>query len=456
MDPTIFREYDIRGLVGKDLTPETVEILGKGMGTYFRRQGKKDVALGRDCRLSSPSFAEALSRGLCSTGCGVVDLGVVPTPLLYFTMYYKKREAGVMITGSHNPPDYNGFKMMIGLDTLYGQTIQDVWEVVDKGDFIEDVPGSRSSYDILPEYAAYCLKNLKLERTLRVVVDAGNGTGGVVAVPIIERLGAEVIPLYCEMDGRFPNHHPDPTLPEAMKDLVAKVLETKADAGIAYDGDADRIGVVDDKGRIIWGDMLMILFSRDILPSHPGAAIISEVKSTKLLYDEIRRLGGRAIMWKTGHSLIKKKIKEEHALLAGEMSGHIFFADRFFGFDDAIYASCRVLEILSRTPKKMSELLADLPRMFSTPEIRVYASEQVKFKIVDTVRDDLVKKYPIVDIDGVRATFPHGWALVRASNTQAVLVMRYEADTEAHLDEIQREVKKVVERAIQHLEPARP
>ena len=452
INPTIFREYDIRGLVGQELTPETVEVLGKGMGTYFRRQGKKEVALGRDCRVSSPSFAEALTRGLLSTGCSVVDLGVIPTPLLYFTMYDKKKEAGVMITGSHNPPEYNGFKMNLGVETLYGETIQVIRALIDMQDFAGDAPGTRSTYDIVPEYIDYCLKNIRLEKKLRVVVDAGNGTGGVVAVPIFERLGAEVIPLYCEMDGRFPNHHPDPTLPEAMEDLIAKVAETKADVGIAYDGDADRIGVVDDKGHIIWGDMLMIFLARDILPSHPGAAIISEVKATKLLYEEVTRLGGRAIMWKTGHSLIKKKIKEEKALLAGEMSGHIFFADRFFGFDDAIYSSCRVLEILSRTPKTMSEMLADLPKTYTTPEIRVYASEEVKFKIVEAVKVELAKKYPVIDIDGVRANFPHGWALVRASNTQAVLVMRYEADSEKNLEDIRQEVKKVLEQAIKSLE----
>jgi phosphomannomutase/phosphoglucomutase len=455
INPTIFREYDIRGLVGQELTPETVEVLGKGMGTYFRRHGKREVALGRDCRLSSPSFAEALTRGLLATGCSVVDLGVIPTPLLYFTMYEKKKEAGVMITGSHNPPEYNGFKMNLGTETLYGETIQVIRALIDMEDFTLDAPGTRTAYNIVPEYIDYCVKNIRLARKLKVVVDAGNGTGGVVAVPIFERLGVEVIPLFCEMDGRFPNHHPDPTLPEAMQSLVAKVAETGADVGIAYDGDADRIGVVDDKGRIIWGDMLMILFSRDILPGHPGAAVISEVKATKLLYQEVERLGGRGIMWKTGHSLIKKKIKEEKALLAGEMSGHIFFADRFFGFDDAIYSSLRVLEILSRTPKKMSELLADLPKTYSTPEIRVYASEEVKFKIVEAVKNELAKKYPVIDIDGVRATFSHGWALVRASNTQAVLVMRYEADSEKNLEDIRQEVKKIVELAIKSLEPVK-
>jgi phosphomannomutase/phosphoglucomutase len=454
INPTIFREYDIRGLVGKDLTPGTVEVLGRGMGSYFRRRGRNEAVLGRDCRLSSPAFAEALICGLLSTGCSVVDLGVVPTPLLYFAMYYKKKPAGVMITGSHNPPEYNGFKMMIGTETLFGPTIQEVRELIERDEFVQEAPGTRTAYDIGPEYRDYCLKDIHLARRLRVVVDAGNGTGGVVAVPILERLGAEVVPLHCDMDGRFPHHHPDPTIPEAMRDLTAKVLETKADAGIAFDGDADRIGVVDDTGRLIWGDLLLILISRDLLPAHPGAVVISEVKASQLLYDEVARLGGRPIMWKTGHSLIKKKIKEENALLAGEMSGHIFFADRFFGFDDAIYSACRVLEILSRTPKKMSELLSDLPRMYSTPEIRVYASEQVKFKIVAAVRDALAKKYPVVDIDGVRASFPHGWALVRASNTQAALVLRYEADSQAHLDEIRKDVKTVLEDAIQRLAPA--
>jgi phosphomannomutase/phosphoglucomutase len=283
-------------------------------------------------------------------------------------------------------------------------------------------------------------------------VDAGNGTGGVVAVPIFQKLGAEVIPLFCDMDGRFPNHHPDPTLPEAMQDLIRKVKETGAEAGIGYDGDADRLGVVDDQGQIMWGDRLMILFCRDILPGRPGATVISEVKSSKLLYQEIERLGGKPIMWKTGHSLIKQKIKEEKAALAGEMSGHIFFADRYFGFDDAIYASARLLEILSRSRRKLSEMLADLPVTYSTPEIRVYASEEVKFKIVEEVRRALAARYPVVDIDGVRANFPQGWALVRASNTQAVLVMRYEADTAEALEAIKKEVKKEVEEAIRKLE----
>ncbi len=452
ISPSIFREYDIRGIVDKDLTPEIAEILGRASGTYFRRHGKRAVALGRDCRLSSPAYAAALAKGLQSTGCDVADLGTVPTPLLYFAIYYKKYEAGVMITGSHNPPEYNGFKMMCGEETLYGETIQEIRRLIEAGDFVRDKAGTKSDYNLVPEYQDYVLGLIKLRRPLKIVVDAGNGTGGVVAVPIFRKLGCSVVELYCDMDGRFPNHHPDPTLPEAMSDLIRTVKETRADLGIAFDGDADRIGVVDDAGRLIWGDQLMIIFSRDVLAAHPGATIISEVKATKLLYDEIARLGGRPIMWKTGHSLIKKKIKEEHALLAGEMSGHIFFADRWFGFDDAIYASTRLLEIAAKSEQKVSAMLAGLPAMVSTPEIRVYASDEVKFRIVDEVKAELSAKYPVIDIDGVRATYPKGWALVRASNTQAVLVLRFEAETKEDLEAIQTEVKGAVTRAIQKLD----
>jgi len=452
ISPEIFRQYDIRGIVDKDLTAENVELLGRGIGTYFRQHKSRVVALGRDCRLSSPSYSEALTKGLISTGCEIIDLGIIPTPLLYFTMYYKKTEAGVIITGSHNPPEYNGFKMMVGEETLYGEAIQDICNIIAKQNFVEEERGSSRVYNIVPEYEEYIEKNIRIDKKLKLVVDAGNGTAGVVAVPIFKRLGCDVTELYCEMDGTFPNHHPDPTLPEALEDLIKTVVESKADLGIAYDGDGDRIGVIDDEGNIIWGDQLMIIFSHDILPSNPGAAVISEVKASKVLYDEIEKLGGRPIMWKTGHSLIKKKIKEEKALLAGEMSGHIFFADRFFGFDDAIYSSARLLEILSRTDKKLSEFFADLPKTYTTPEIRVYASDEVKFKIVEEVKKDLSEKYPIIDIDGVRVLYPEGWGLVRASNTQEALVLRFEADTQEDLVAIKKEVEKAVENAIKRLE----
>lgn len=448
----IFREYDIRGIVDKDLNPEFVEFLGRGIGTYFRRRGKKEVALGRDVRLSSPAYAEAITRGLLSSGCSVVDLGVVPTPLLYFAVFYKKKEAAVMITGSHNPPEYNGFKMMAGEETLYGETIQEVYRILKDRTIIQDEAGKRSAYDIIPDYENYVLGNIRMAGRVKVVLDAGNGTAGFVAVPIFRKLGCEVVELYCEPDGTFPNHHPDPTLPEAMEDLIKKVSETGADFGVGYDGDGDRIGVVDDRGNLLWGDQLMIVFSRDILPANPGAAVISEVKASKLLYEEIAKLGGRPVMWKTGHSLIKKKIKEEHALLAGEMSGHIFFADRYFGFDDAIYSSARLAEILSRSGRKLSQMMSDLPKTYYTPEIRIYASDEVKFKIVDEVKKELARKYPLVDIDGIRVSFPRGWGLVRASNTQAALVLRYEADTPEDLEAIRKEVGKAVERAIKGLE----
>jgi phosphomannomutase/phosphoglucomutase len=422
------------------------------MGTYFRRQGKRDVALGRDCRLSSPGYAQAIASGLRATGCHVTDIGIVPTPILYFASFYKKKEAGVMITGSHNPPEYNGFKMMAGTETLYGPSIQDVSEIIRDEAFIADADGGFDRLDLLPEYEKYVLGIINLARPLRVVVDAGNGTAGVVAVPIFKKLGCEVIDIFCDMNGLFPNHHPDPTLPEAMESLIRKVRETRADVGVAYDGDGDRIGVVDDEGHLIWGDQLLIFFARDVLARNPGAAVISEVKATKVLYDEVARLGGRPIMGKTGHSLIKKKIKEEKALLAGEMSGHLFFADRWFGFDDAVYASARLVELLARSPEKLSSMLAALPKTYTTPEIRVYASEEVKFKIVDEVRQELGRKYRIIDIDGVRAIFPKGWGLVRASNTQAVLVLRFEAESAADLEAIQAEVKAALERAIRKLE----
>jgi len=450
INPKIFREYDIRGIAGQDLNEEIVGTIGRAIGTYFRASGKKMVALGRDCRLSSPSFAQALTKGLLATGCDVTDLGVVPTPLLYFAVYERKIEAGVMITGSHNPPEHNGFKMMVGEETLYGQNIQDIYAIVHKGEFAAG-EGTVRHDDIVPEYLEYVANRIRLGRKLRVVVDAGNGTGGEVAVPLFKKMGCEVVPLYCKMDGRFPHHHPDPTLPEAMKDLIREVHDVKADLGFGYDGDADRLGVVDDQGRLLWGDQIMVVFARDILPANPGAAVISEVKASKVLYEEIAKLGGRPIMWKTGHSLIKKKIKEEKALLAGEMSGHLFFADRWFGFDDAIYASARLLEILSRAGQKLSAMLSDLPKTYSTPEIRIYASDEVKFKIVDEVRKDLAARHKIIDIDGVRAIFPKGWGLVRASNTQAVIVLRFEADTAKDLSEIQNEVRGVLSRAIERL-----
>lgn len=451
----IFREYDIRGIIGQDLDPNVAMTIGRAVATKVKSSGRNEVAVGRDCRLSSPELAEGLIQGLLESGCDVVDLGVVATPLVYFSIFYRKKESAVMITGSHNPPEFNGFKIMIGEETLYGDEIQDIFRIIEEDKFVSTAsPGQRTYYHPVPDYIDYVASQIRLERPVKVVIDAGNGTAGPVAVQLFKRLEAEVIQLYCEMDGHFPNHHPDPTLPEALKDLIARVAETGAELGIAYDGDADRMGAIDETGNIIWGDQLVIIFARDLLPQYPGAAVISEVKASKLLYEEITRLGGRPIMWKTGHSLIKKKIKEEKALLAGEMSGHIFFADRWFGFDDAIYASARLLEIVSRSTKKLSEYLSDLPKTYSTPEIRIYASDEVKFKIVDQAKQSLAKKEDvreIIDIDGVRAVFDHGWGLLRASNTQPVLVLRFEADGQKNLDKIQKEVRQVLEEVIRKL-----
>lgn len=453
--PEIFREYDIRGIVGQDLDRQTAILIGQAVGTKVKSAGKKEVAVGRDCRLSSPELAAGLIEGLLNCGCRVVDLGVVPTPLVYFSVYFKKKEAAVMITGSHNPPEFNGFKIMIGEETLYGPEIREIHRIIKEKQFrLSGERGSLTSFDPIPEYIDYVAGQIRIHRPLKVVIDAGNGTAGPVASELFKKLGAEVIGLYTEMDGNFPNHHPDPTVPEALKDLIAKVKETGAELGIAYDGDADRIGAIDETGRIIWGDQLMIIFARDILAVHPGATIVSEVKASQLLYKEIARLGGRAIMWKTGHSLIKKKIKEEKALLAGEMSGHIFFADRWFGFDDAIYASARLLEIVSRSRQKVSEFLSDLPAMFNTPEIRIYASDEVKFKIVEQVREELRRDpevQEIIDIDGVRAVYESGWGLIRASNTQPVLVLRFEADSPENLERIRSRLQGLMEKVIKNL-----
>jgi phosphomannomutase/phosphoglucomutase len=348
-----------------------------------------------------------------------------------------------MITGSHNPPEFNGFKVCVGKETLYGEEIQNLRKVVEGGRFVQG-KGSVSFQEVIPAYQKYILNNIHLKRKLQVVVDSGNGTAGAVAPKILRELGCQVMDLYSQVDGRFPNHHPDPTLPENMKDLIAKVKETGAEVGIGYDGDADRIGAVDHLGNIIWGDQLMILFSREVLRSHPGATIISEVKCSQNLYDNIAKHGGRGIMWRAGHSLLKSKMKEEKALLGGEMSGHIFFADRYFGYDDAIYASCRLLEIISQSQKTIPELLSDVPKTFTTPEIRVDCPDDRKFPVVERVRESFRKEYPIVDVDGVRVLFPDGWGLVRASNTQPVLVLRFEAKSAERLQEIRTLVENRV------------
>jgi phosphomannomutase/phosphoglucomutase len=443
MNPRIFREYDVRGVVDQDLTDELVCVLGRAFSTYLSSRGKQRVVVGRDGRLSSPRFRDSLVQGMISGGLDVVDIGVCPTPVFYFSLFHLEREGGVMITGSHNPPEFNGFKVCVGKEALYGEEIQNLRRLAEARRFV-DGQGSVSFQELIPAYQNFILRNISLKRKPKVVVDSGNGTAGAVAPRILRALGCQVEELYSEVDGRFPNHFPDPTIPGNMQDLIAKVKETRAEVGMAYDGDADRIGVADHLGNIIWGDQLMILFARDVLRNHPGATIISEAKCSQVLYDEIAKHGGRGIMWRTGHSLLKRKMKEEKALLGGEMSGHIFFADRYFGYDDAIYASCRLLEILSQSGERIPELLSDIPRTFTTPEIRWECPDDQKFALVERVKESFRKEYPIVDVDGVRVLFPDGWGLVRASNTQPVLVLRFEARSPERLGEIRRLIENRV------------
>jgi phosphomannomutase/phosphoglucomutase len=445
LSPTIFREYDIRGLVDRDLTEEAVHRVGLALGTMVRRAGGRAVVVGRDCRESGNRFAGRVIDGLEATGIDAVDVGVVPTPLTYFAAQVLPVDGLCMITGSHNPPEYNGLKVGVGKTTLHGAGIQELRRLAESGEFAKGVGRTRFE-DAVGPYREHVRKSLSMgPRRLKAVVDAGNGTGGVVAVPLFESLGIEVVPLFVEMDGRFPNHHPDPTVEKNLADLKSKVLETGADVGIAYDGDADRVGAVDEKGNVLWGDQLMILFSRALLAEKPGAAIVGEVKCSMTLYEDIARRGGRPIMWKAGHSLIKAKMKEEGALLAGEMSGHIFFGHRWFGFDDGIYSSARLLELLSREERPLSALLADVPRTFSTPEIRVDCPEDKKFELVRRAQEWFSSRYQAVTVDGVRVLFPDGWGLVRASNTQPLLVLRFEATTPERLQEIERLVTDKVE-----------
>ncbi len=451
LSPTIFREYDIRGLVDRDLTEEAVHLVGKALGTRLREGGGRKAAVGRDARLSGPRFASAMISALRSTGVDVLDLGIVPTPLTYFAAHTAGVDGICMITGSHNPPEYNGLKVGLGSATFHGEEIQALRRLAESGRFATGA-GSVTPYDVVGPYRAHVKENLRLgKRRLKVVVDAGNGTGGVVAVPLFQSLGIDVVPLFVEMDGNFPNHHPDPTVEANLEHLEAKVRETGADVGIAYDGDADRVGVVDERGRVLWGDQIMILFSRALLAEHPGAAIVGEVKCSFTLYDEIAKRGGRAIMWKAGHSLIKAKMKEEGALLAGEMSGHIFFAHRWFGFDDGIYSSARLLELLSHTDAPLSTLLADVPHTESTPELRVDCPEDKKFEVVRRAQEFFRARYEAVTVDGVRVVFPDGWGLVRASNTQPLLVLRFEARTRERLAEIERLVRGKVEEIMREL-----
>jgi phosphomannomutase / phosphoglucomutase len=443
MNPNVFREYDVRGVVGNDLNEEFVFNLGRTIGTYAAGYEIKKMTIGRDCRLSSDDYHNFLIQGLNSAGIETIDIGLCATPMLYFSIRHLNVEGGVMITGSHNPPQFNGFKICIGHDTIYGEQIQELRKIMESAQYSTGVASS-ALQDITAAYSNYIFENVKITRKIKVVVDAGNGVGGQFALPILQRYGCEVIPLYCEPDGHFPNHFPDPTVEKNLTDLIKIVIEQKADLGIAFDGDADRLGVISDKGEIIEGDKLLLLFAREILKEKPNSTIIGEVKCSQVLYDDIKKHSGRALMWKAGHSLIKAKMKEERAVLGGEMSGHLFFADRYFGYDDAIYASIRLLEILAQTGQKISELLADVPKTFATPEIRIDCPDDKKAQVVERIKKHFQSNPDLIEIDGVRIPFEDGWALVRSSNTQPVIVLRFEASSAASLQKIRNEVEKLL------------
>ncbi|MEO8453455.1 MAG: phosphomannomutase/phosphoglucomutase [Gemmatimonadota bacterium] len=442
LNPAIFREYDIRGVAERDFDAGFARRLGHAYARYRAGvapapavAGRYRIGVGADCRLSSPGYSAALRAGLREAGIDVVDLGVCPTPLAYFALFELELDGAVQVTGSHNPADQNGFKICIGKTTVHGDQIQDLKRCFDQP-FMRARQGTEERCDIVPRYQAYLAQALvKLPRPLRIVVDAGNATAGPVAPAIFRAMGCEVIELYCDMDGRFPNHHPDPTVEENLADLKALVSSSRADLGIAFDGDSDRLGVVSRAGRVIWGDELMVLFARDVLSRLPGATVVAEVKCSQRLFDDIQAHGGNPVMWKAGHSPIKAKMKETGAALGGEMSGHIFFADRYFGYDDGIYAAGRVLEILGRSELDIEQLLADLPPSYSTPEIRIDCPDALKFTVAERALAHFQSRFPVVTVDGVRVQLPHGWGLIRASNTQPAIVLRLEADSPEHLSE---------------------
>ncbi len=433
LNPTIFREYDIRGIAEEDFDGAFARTLGRAFGSRVVRArtggGRPTIAVGRDYRPTSPGYAAELIAGLRESGVDVLDIGPCPTPLLYFALHELPVDGGVEVTASHNPSEFNGFKLCLGKQALHGEAITSLCAEMQSGDFTSGA-GTLGERDVATPYLAFCREQFgTVPRRLRVVCDAGNGAGGVLAPQILRALGCEVVELYCEPDGTFPNHHPDPTVPENLVDLIAEVAAHHADLGVAFDGDADRIGVIAPGGRILWGDELLVIFAREILSRRPGAVVISEVKCSQRLFDDIARHGGQAIMWKAGHSLIKAKMKETRAAVGGEMSGHMFFEDRFFGHDDAIYAAARLIDIIARSGGGVLDLLAGLPEAHTTPELRVDCPDALKFEVVERVRERLRRDHEIVDVDGVRVKFEHGWGLVRASNTQPALVLRFEATT---------------------------
>jgi phosphomannomutase / phosphoglucomutase len=446
-NPNIFREYDIRGIAGKDLDEEKMERMGLAYCSFLRSKKHRTIVVGRDGRLSSKSYSRALIDGIVAGGLNVIDIGEVPSPVLYYALNVLDVDGGFMLTASHNPGNYNGLKIAVGHLTIFGEQIQKFRKVVESGNFkTTSKPVTITRMDLAPRYEKRILRDIKLKRPLKVVVDAGNGVGGVVAVPLFEAMGCEVIPLYCDVDGTFPNHHPDPTKKENLKALIRTVKKHKADVGIGFDGDVDRIGGCDDQGNMLSGDRLLALFARQILKEKPGATIIGEVKCSRNMYQDIEKHGGTPLMWRTGHSHIKAAMIDHKAQLAGEMSGHIFFKHRWYGFDDAIYSAARLLEIVAAGKKPLSAHLATIPEWPITPEIEIDCPDNRKFDVVKEATHYFQKELglDVVTIDGARVEFPDGWGLLRASNTSPKLIMRMEAETPARLKEIRKLIESKV------------
>ena len=437
----IFRQYDIRGVVDQDLTAEAAYRIARAVATQAAAKNWNKILVGMDNRKSSPRLRETVIKGLLDSGCEVLDLGVVVTPIFYFAARHLDIKAGLMITASHNPPEYNGFKILLGESTISGAEIQALRLLAESGEFAAGTGGSVTPVDVVNDYMAMIKEKIQLgPKKIKLAVDCGNGTASLFAPRLFRELGCSVVELYCESDPDFPHHHPDPVKVENCQDLIRVVQEEEADLGIGLDGDGDRLGVVDRQGNIIWGDMLMILFWREILPQHPASECIVEVKCSQSLIDEINRLGGKPLIYKTGHSLIKAKMRECGAVFTGEMSGHLFFADEYYGFDDALYAAARLLRILSCSEQNITDLLADVPQYYATPEIRVKSSDEEKFDVVEKVREHFRSRYRIIDVDGARILFPDGWGLVRASNTGPELIVRCEGRTPEGLERIKSEL----------------
>ncbi|MDR3332447.1 MAG: phosphomannomutase/phosphoglucomutase [Synergistaceae bacterium] len=445
----IFREYDIRGLAETELDSKTVKAIGQAYGTYLSDLGIFTVTIAGDARLSTPRIKADIIDGVTKAGVSVIDIGFAATPTFYWSLYHFGVDGGVMVTGSHNPPEFNGLKLAQGKATIWGDEIQEIYRIITEGRTeTAEIPGSVITKDIRRPYIEMLVSKITLgPRKIKVVLDSGNGTGGLFAPEFARAIGCDVVELFSEPDGTFPNHHPDPTKREYLPSLIAAVKESGADLGIGFDGDSDRIGVVDDKGSMIFGDQLMLVFWQEILPKNPGATVIVEVKSSMMLPSETSRLGGKPIWWKSGHSLVKAKMRDENALFSGEVSGHMFFADEYYGYDDAFYAAGRLLRILSNTDMKLSEIIGKMPSYPSTAETRFACSDDLKFKIVDSVRESAEHDMETITIDGVRIIHKNGWSLLRSSNTQPVLVARCEGRTKDDLDEICRDMERRIKEA---------